>query len=172
MEEVQLPLSRTDMPPIDTNLTPSDSVFISSNVLVAGEGTKDIGKLYWFSQNRIVLDNDVQREIVSCKNNELLICISSPISLILPFKFQQGEIYEIDKTGFSIKIDEKLVGTKACSFDTLEFEVTNDDAVTYRYVLSKNDGLLYFNVRSKEHSFYREMFRLSGNVFSYGEFCE
>jgi len=158
--------------PIDTEVTPSDAVFISSNVNAASVGEIDNGKLYWFFEKQLVLDNDVTREIRTCENEQLLICITHPIKLVVPTKIGRDVKYNIDNKILSVKADSVLVDAESCSFDTLEFEVLDDDDVIYRYVLSKQSGLLYYNVRSKKRSFYREMFRLSGSVFSYEELCD
>jgi len=157
--------------PIDTDINKADSTFTSVNLTTNGIGEKNIGKLYWYLSDQQALNGDVVKQIKSCENNQFLICITSPIPLILPIKLVEEVNYEIDESVFSFKVAKQLAGKITCDFDTLDFAITNEQSETYRYVISKVEGLLYVSVITQEGLGDTEMFRLSGNVFSYGEFC-
>jgi len=158
--------------PIDTTIKNADAIFTFSNIPKVEAGFVDRGRFYWDIGDEIVLNDDVQREITLCDDSRFLICIMSPTPILVPKKFINDTVFKINNSTFSINIEEHFSGKNACDFSVVEFMVTNDKSVNYQYVISKREGLLYFSLKDPDGLLDGELFRLSGNVFSYEEFCE
>ena len=158
--------------PIDTEVNPADSVFAYPDIIEGGIGEKNSGKMYWYLNDRAVLNSDVQKKLVLCDDANLLICVVSPIPIMLPSTIVDNASFEIDKLTYSFTASERFNGMSLCDLEILDFTITNDAFETYRYILSKSEGLLYFSVKTQEGLKDGEMFRLTGNVFSYEGFCK
>lgn len=158
--------------PIDTTIKNADAIFTFSNIPKVETGFVDRGRLYWYIDDGIVLNDDVQREITLCDDSRFLICIISPTPILVPKNFINGTVFKINDSTFSLNIEEYFSGKNACDFSVVEFTITNDKSVNHQYVISKREGLLYFSLKDPDGLLDGELFRVSGNVFSYEEFCE
>lgn len=158
--------------PIDTTLKPADSIFAYADIIEGGIGEKNNGKIYWYLEDRLVLYSDIVKELTLCEPNKFLICVASPIPIILPSTLRNNASYKIGSSTFSLAVDERLDGMKTCEMEVLDFRIINEGLDSYRYVISKKEGLLYFSVSTQEELIDSEAFRLFGKVFAYVELCE
>jgi len=156
--------------PIDTTTKKADATFISPNVPQAGLGEADIGKLYWYLKDKIVLDDDVQNQLIYCEDDRFLICVESPLPLLLP-KILDNFVYEVGSTRLAVKVQEYVLYEETCNFDSLSLEVISPEYKNYRFIISKKMGLLYYSVSSPDGLLDRELLNLSGNVFAFEDKC-
>lgn len=126
----------------------------------------------WIEDKAIANFGDVSEKIVRCVDNRFHICVSKPIPLILPRKLFRKIDFEVDGSLYSFETDESLDAKSVCDLRSLQFKITNEEHHTYVFSISKREGLLHYSVQSPEKLYNKEVYRIHGKMFSYGEYCD
>lgn len=158
--------------PIDTSVATADSIFTYSNIVLDGDADKNFGKLYWYISDKQVLRGHIVETIETCSDARFFVCIKGPIPIYLPREISALSSYNVGESSFELKFDKHILGENICDAEVVEFDLIDNQLNHYRYVMSKNSGLLYYSLTTEKGIKDGEMFRLSGSVFSYDEFCD
>lgn len=160
--------------PVDPTRHIADAEFISPRFYPNIENNEPnynyIGKHFWYIEDEQALTGDVVRHIKYCDDDDFLICILSPVPIFLPKSFSTTHAFTYKQQSFSIEASDHFQKALTCNYEIVEFEVTDRNSKSYRYVISKDAGVLNYSTTFADGHADR-LYKISGTIFPYQPKC-